>query len=87
MTELEKTVNEYMLRHYRLPLSEMEITEVPGYWQDKTARVHKNHPLHRCVGCSGAFKATYTYFDSGRKNGRFSSKYETWRKIKATKIT
>lgn len=82
MSELEKIVNDHFLRKYHIPLSEMEITDVPGYWQDREAKMHPHHPLHLCIGCSGPFKGTYTYFDFGRKNGRFSSRYETWKKIK-----
>jgi hypothetical protein len=64
-------------------MSELEISEVPGYWRDKEAKIHKGHPLHGCIGCMKPFKATYVYFDKNRdEKGRFASPYRTWKTIK-----
>jgi hypothetical protein len=64
--------------HYRKGLDEMEISDVPGYWRDKQPQMHTGHPLHGCLGCSGPFRATYTYFDAPRRDGRFASRTRTW---------
>jgi hypothetical protein len=63
-------------------LDAMDTTDTPGYWQDKEPRMHHGHPLHGCLGCSGPFKATYTYFDTRRENGRFASPTRSWRVIR-----
>ncbi len=74
-------VNFWMRIMYGVSLDDVEITDTPGYWQDKEPKIHKGHPLHSCIGCSGPFKASYTYFDSGRENGRFVSTTRSWRLI------
>jgi len=71
-----------MRRHYRVSLNDLEQATTPGYWQDKEAKIHTGHPLHGCMGCSGPFKATYTYFDSPRINGRFASRTRTWQALR-----
>jgi hypothetical protein len=62
----------------------MDITETPGYWQDKEPRVHVGHPLHACIGCDGPFKSSYTFFDNQRQNGRFASPTRSWTAIRTT---
>jgi len=80
--KLESHVRYWFKIKYNVNYDDLDISDVPGYWRDKEAKIHPGHPLHSCIGCSGAFKATYTYFDQGRaSNGRFSSPTETWRSI------
>lgn len=76
-------VDQYMRLKYRMPLSEMEITSTPGYWQDKEPRMHRGHPMHSCLFCDGPFRATYTYFDTPRVNGKFASPTRTWQAMRA----
>ena len=83
LQRLVRLVDSHMRMKYRKGLDEMEITETPGYWRDREAKMHPGHPLHGCIGCDGAFKATYTYFDRGRERGRFASPNRTWRILKA----
>ena len=79
-------VDESMKLRYRKSLSEMEISDVPGYWRDKEAQMHQGHPLHMCVGCDGPFKATYTYLDHCKdEKGRFQSIYKSWKELKEQK--
>lgn len=82
MEEIE-IVRKYMKLKYRINLDDLEISNVPGYWQDKEPKVHHDHPLHGCIGCKGPFRAAYVYTDSFRdpKTGKFASPYRTWRKI------
>jgi hypothetical protein len=82
MEEMEK-VRQHMKMKYRVDLDDLEISNVPGYWRDKKPKIHPGHPLHRCIGCDGPFRATYTYHDNPRDytTGRFASIYRTWRKI------
>lgn len=80
---LREKVDAHMRLHYSTPLADMEMTDTPGYWQDKEAKHHPGHPLHGCLGCAGPFKATYTYRDCTRESGRFVSPYRTWRTLKA----
>ena len=75
-------VDSWMRLKYGIGLDDMEITDTPGYWQDKKPRIHRGHPLHSCLGCDGAFRATYTYFDSHREHGRFVSPARSWRIIR-----
>lgn len=75
-------VDSWMRIKYGIGLDAMDITDTPGYWRDKEPRMHHGHPLHGCIGCGGPFKATYTYFDTGRENGRFVSPTKSWRIIR-----
>lgn len=77
--KIRKSVDDWMRRRYGIGLDQMRITDTPGYWQDKRPKVHPSHPLHSCLGCQGPFKATYTYFDSRRENGRFVSPTRSWK--------
>ncbi|MBW1732410.1 MAG: hypothetical protein JRH08_16960 [Deltaproteobacteria bacterium] len=82
-------VRSHMRTYYNVDLDDLEITHVPGYWQDKEPKMHPGHPLHGCLFCDGPFRASYlpdsqrqagTYFDPIRDpKGRFSSPYRTWR--------
>lgn len=76
-------VDSFFQMKYGVSLLDLDICDTPGYWQDKTAKHHPGHPLHSCLFCSGKFRATYTYHDSNRENGRWASRYRTWRIIKA----
>lgn len=78
-------VDSHMRLRYRKRLSEMEITDTPGYWRDKEPSMHPGHPLHACLGCSGPFRATYSYFDEPRNGGRFASRTRTWAALKANR--
>lgn len=80
--EIWNRVDSHMRIKYGVGLDSLDITETPGYWRDKEARFHVGHPLHSCFGCNGAFKATYTYFDTMRANGRFASPTRSWRAIR-----
>ena len=71
----------HMWLRYKVTMDDIEITDVPGYWRDREAKMHPGHPLHSCIGCDGPFKATYTFFDSARVGGRFASPTRTWRMI------
>lgn len=77
-SELFALVDFHMRLHYGKGLDEMEISDVPGYWRDKEPQMHTGHPLHGCLGCSGPFRATYTYYDPPRRDGRFASRTRTW---------
>jgi hypothetical protein len=77
-----KRVDSWMRIKYGIGLDAMQITDTPGYWQDREPRLHPGHQLHGCIGCSGPFKATYTYFDTGREGGRFVSPTKSWRFIR-----
>jgi hypothetical protein len=77
-TDLFALVDSHMRLHYRKGLDEMEISDVPGYWRDREPQMHTGHPLHGCLGCSGPFRATYTYYDPPRRDGRFASRTRTW---------
>jgi hypothetical protein len=82
MTPFEK-VSQHMKLYYNKSMSELEISEVPGYWRDLEPKKHNNHPLHGCIGCESPFNATYVYHDKNRdENGRFASPYRTWKTIK-----
>ena len=74
-----------MQLHYGKSLDELEISDTPGYWQDKQARVHPGHPLHGCLGCDGPFKATYPFTDASRDplTGRWLSPVRSWQLLHA----
>lgn len=72
----------HMQTYYRTSLSDLEISDVPGYWRDKEPKMHPGHPLHSCLFCDGPFKASYRYLDPAYVRGRFSSPYKSWRIIK-----
>ena len=48
-------VRSHMLMYYNVDLDDLEITHVPGYWQDKEPKMHPGHPLHGCLFCEGPF--------------------------------
>lgn len=77
-----RRVSRHMKMKYGVSLDELDISDVPGYWKDREARMHPGHPLHGCLGCSGPFKAAYTYFDPPREHGRFASPTRTWAILK-----
>ena len=77
-SDLFALVDSHMRLHYRKGLDEMEISDVPGYWRDREPQMHTGHPLHGCIGYSGPFRATYTYYDPPRRDGRFASRTRTW---------
>lgn len=80
----EALVAQHMWTAYRKNMADLEITDTPGYWCDREPQIHPGHPLHSFLGCSGPFKATYTYFDPPRHhNGRFASRTRTWAALKA----
>ncbi len=83
---LAQRVDEHMRLRYRVALSNMEQTDVPGYWRDKEPKMHPGHPLHACLFCDGQFRATYTYFDPPRIGGRFASRTRTWAALRANSI-
>jgi hypothetical protein len=77
-----RVADNFKLR-YGVELDDLEISEVPGYWHDKTAKHHKGHPLHSCIGCDAPFKATYAYFDNIKGvDGKFQSPHKTWMLLK-----
>lgn len=76
--ELARRVDAYMRLRYRVSLEDLEQAETPGYWRDKEPK------MHACLGCSGPFRATYTYFDLPRIGGRFASTTRTWAALRAT---
>lgn len=80
--EIREQVDRSMRQRYRIGLDEMVTTSTPGYWQDKEPKLHIGHPLHNCMFCDGPFKATYTFFDEGRLNGRFVSPTASWKAIR-----
>lgn len=80
--ELRRKVDMHMRLRYRTPLAEMEPASTPGYWQDREPKMHRWHPLHGAMGCDGPFQATYTYYDSSRVDGKFSSRTRTWARLK-----
>lgn len=80
MTNIEK-VAQYFRWRYGVDLADLEISDVPGYWRDRDARMHPGHPLHTFMFCGGPFKATYTYTDPPRERGRWASPHRTWRAI------
>lgn len=82
--ELSRLVDTHMRLRYRVSLDDLEITDIPGYWQDKEPKPHPGHPLHSCMFCGGPFRATYTYFDSPRIGWRFASTTRTWAALRAT---
>lgn len=82
-SKLSDSVAWHMRLKYRVEMDEIEITDTPGYWQDIEPKMHPGHPLHRCIGCEGPFRATYTYFDSPRIAGRFVSITRTWAALRA----
>ena len=88
MKEAIERVREHMKRKYRVDLDDLVISDVPGYWKDKEPKMHKGHPLHRCLGCDGPFCATYTYLDHPRDytTGKFASPYRTWRILHNNRI-
>lgn len=61
-------VDRHMRLHYGKGLDEMEITDVPGYWQDREGK---------------EYRSTYQYLDGRLPSGRFASPYRTWRVLKA----
>lgn len=71
INEARERVREHFWLYYKVKLEDLEITSVPGYWQDKEAKKH--------IG-GKPFKATYKYLDPSRdEKGRFASPYRTWR--------
>jgi len=79
ISEFYARVDSHMRLRYGVPLAEMDISDVPGYWRDKQEKMHPGHPLHSCLWCEGPFKSTYTFFDPPRtSSGRFSSQTRTW---------
>lgn len=85
---VRRRVDAHMRLHYRKPLADMAIGDVPGYWRDKEAMVHPGHPLHGCLFCAGPFKASYQYLDQPRDaiTGRFASPYRSWRVLRAVEL-
>ena len=87
LIEATKRVRNHMRIYYNVDLGDLEISDIPGCWQDKEPRIHPGHPLHRCLFCDGAFRATYKYLDPIRDSrGRFSSPYRTWRLLRQCEI-
>ncbi|WP_414041497.1 hypothetical protein ACJU26_05395 [Acidithiobacillus sp. M4-SHS-6] len=86
MDALKKRVDAHMRLHYQVSLDDLEIGDVPGYWQDKEPKIHAGHPLHGCLFCEGPFVATYTYFDHWKdRRGRFASPTRTWKALRERK--
>jgi len=81
--EAVEKVNEHFRLAYKKTLDDLEISDVPGYWNDKEAKIHTNHPLNNCIGNQGVpFKLSYTYIDPCRDHrGRFASQSRTWKVI------
>lgn len=80
---LRNKVRESFKLRYRVDLDDLIISDVPGYWKDKEAKMHPGHPLHKCIGCEGPFAATYTFFDPSRDlSGKFASPTRTWAILK-----
>ena len=84
--EIRRRVDIHMSIAYKVSLADLEITDSPGYWQAKEERVHPGHPLHRCLGCEGPFKATYTYFDHYRVSGKFASPTRSWAALRKADV-
>ena len=86
---VRRVVDAHMRLHYRKPLADMDISDVPGYWRDREAIVHKGHPLNGCLFCGGPFKASYRYLDQPRNQftGRFASPYRSWRVLRAAELS
>lgn len=82
IAETIEMVNRHMQLRYGVQLDQLEIAETPGYWMDKQPQIHYGHPLHSFLFCAGPFKATYTYFDHPRVNGRFASVTRSWKAIR-----
>lgn len=61
LTDLLDRVAWHMKTKYRVEMDDIEITETPGCWRDKEPKMHPGHQLHACLGCSGPFRAIYTY--------------------------
>jgi hypothetical protein len=80
--EATERVDRHMQLYYRVRLSDLEISDVPGYWRDREAKMHTGHPLHSCLFCDGPFRATYSYHDPSIVKGRFASPHKTWWTIK-----
>ena len=78
---VRRVVDAHMRLYYRIPLADMAITDVPGYWRDREAMLHKGRPMNGCLFCGGPFKASYQYLDRPRDaiTGRFASPYRSWR--------
>lgn len=83
LSSLTARVAAHMRLKYGVDLSDLEISDVPGYWRAREAKVHPGHPLHGCLGCAGPFRATYTFFDPPRTRGRFASRTRTWSALRA----
>lgn len=68
--EAEKILDSYLRTHYRLSISDVEISPVRGYWTVKK-------PDERGV------RHTISYHSSSRdKKGRFLSPYRVWDVLK-----
>lgn len=83
LTDLLARVAWSMEMRYGVSMDDLELSDVPGYWRDREPKMHPGHPLHGCLGCRGPFRATYTYFDEPRINGRFASPTRAWAALRA----
>ena len=67
---------------YGLSVTDIEITETPGYWRIKIpcgGRGKCDHPLHGVMFNEGGCHHTVRYTDAGRnRQGQFESPYKTW---------
>ena len=80
--EAFEKVEAYFRIYYGKYLKDLVISDVPGYWKDKTEGYYPNHPMAKCLGSSPNFKATYSYLDHFRdEKGRFASTTRTWKLI------
>lgn len=82
LDSIRRAVEMSMRIRYRVSLDDLEITEAPGYWQDRVGKVHPGHMLPSCCLCAGPVLSTYTYFDSNRVGGRFASPTRSWAALK-----
>jgi hypothetical protein len=84
MNKRDKVLADHFNLFHGVDLNQIERTEVPGYWRDKTLCAGKrggcNHPIHRLIFCEGPTHHTYSYRDKCRNElGQFVSPYQTWR--------
>jgi hypothetical protein len=83
-------VDAYMRLYYRKSLTEMTITETPGYWKSKTpcgGAGNCHCPIHGFLFNEGPIFHTYYFSEHGRDNkGRWRKPFLAWEHIRIMSV-
>ncbi|MFZ2411565.1 MAG: hypothetical protein WAW23_08350 [Candidatus Methanoperedens sp.] len=90
LEEATKIVNDYFQLHYGISLSDLEITETPGYWRSKKPCDPNtcHSPIHSTLFNEGGIKHTYSFNERGKRDERslLVPPFRCWRMIRGATI-